>query len=183
MCLAGRSTMEHPPNTLTYGEIEFDSFQMAFSKIRRMYGLPGVGTTPPGGIMQAPGGKFYDIGSGTGKPCLAAACIHPFDSVHGIEVTYHLGTVVDIVALCYRAPLKHYASPHNNSGTPGSLRSVPSTCRGVPVEGSSPAARVQAHWGHRSLANQNRIHSRRCNKPFRDGLERRRRVLCQQHVL
>jgi hypothetical protein len=31
-------------------------------------------------------GKFVDMGSGTGKGCLAAALLHPFDSVVGIEL-------------------------------------------------------------------------------------------------
>ena len=32
------------------------------------------------------GGIFYDIGSGTGKPALAAALLHDFDQVNGIEI-------------------------------------------------------------------------------------------------
>ena len=81
-----RVDMLDAPATLTYGEIEFESFGVAFSKIKRMYGMPGIGTTPPSGIMQAPGGKFYDLGSGTGKPAIAAAYLHPFDLVAGVEI-------------------------------------------------------------------------------------------------
>jgi SAM-dependent methyltransferase len=83
---ADRERMESPPTTLTYGEIDFTSFSIALNKIRRVYGRPGVGATPAGGIMQRPGGTFCDIGSGTGKPSIAAALCHPFDLVAGVEV-------------------------------------------------------------------------------------------------
>lgn len=62
-------------STLVYGEIKFDSFGIAFEKIKNKYGG-----------LQKPGGKFYDIGSGTGKPTFAAALLHDFDSCTGIEI-------------------------------------------------------------------------------------------------
>ena len=73
-------------STLVYGEIRFDSFCLAFQKIRHRYGVPGEGCTPEGGIMQRPGGIFYDIGSGTGKPTVAACLMHPFERAYGIEI-------------------------------------------------------------------------------------------------
>jgi len=72
--------------TLVYGEINFESFGIAFEKIKKRYGLPGTGNSPEKGIMQAPGGIFYDIGSGTGKPTIAAAALHPFEKAYGIEI-------------------------------------------------------------------------------------------------
>jgi hypothetical protein len=72
--------------TLVYGEVNFESFAIAFDKIKSNYGLPGQGSTPPGGILQRPGGKFYDLGSGIGKPSVAAACLHPFAYVGGVEI-------------------------------------------------------------------------------------------------
>jgi hypothetical protein len=33
-----------------------------------------------------PHGAFYDLGSGTGKGCLAAALLYPFDKIGGIEI-------------------------------------------------------------------------------------------------
>jgi len=71
---------------LVYGEINFESFGVAFEKIKSKYGLPGEGTTPDQGILQAPGGTFYDIGSGTGKPAVAAAVLHPFEVAGGVEI-------------------------------------------------------------------------------------------------
>lgn len=62
-------------STLVYGEINFDSFGIAFEKIRNKYGG-----------LQKKGGKFYDIGSGTGKPTFAAALLHDFDSCTGVEI-------------------------------------------------------------------------------------------------
>lgn len=37
-------------------------------QIRNQFGKPGVGASGPSGWLQEPGGIFYDIGSGTGKP-------------------------------------------------------------------------------------------------------------------
>ncbi len=36
--------------------------------------------------MKEKGGKFYDLGSGTGKPVFAAALLHDFEKVTGIEI-------------------------------------------------------------------------------------------------
>lgn len=71
---------------LAYGEIDFESLAIALEKIKTMYGLPDVGTSGEEGILQEPGGTFYDIGSGTGKSVVAAALLHPFDYVGGIEI-------------------------------------------------------------------------------------------------
>jgi SAM-dependent methyltransferase len=62
-------------STLVYGEISFNSFAVAVEKVKNKYG----GLSKPGGI-------FYDIGAGTGKPALAAALLHDFDEVRGIEI-------------------------------------------------------------------------------------------------
>eukprot|EP00968_Pinguiococcus_pyrenoidosus_P023649 scaffold3928_cov257-Pinguiococcus_pyrenoidosus.AAC.12 len=74
-------------HTLVYGEIRFDSFALALQKVKHIYGVPGARPeTPAEGIMQQPGGIFYDIGSGTGKPTVAAALVHPFSKAYGIEL-------------------------------------------------------------------------------------------------
>jgi hypothetical protein len=57
-----------------YGEIRFDSFAVALHKVR-VYGG-----------MKEPGGVFYDLGSGIGKPVFAAALIHDFSKAVGIEM-------------------------------------------------------------------------------------------------
>ena len=62
-------------STLVYGEISFNSFAVAMEKVINKYGG-----------LQESGGIFYDIGSGTGKPALAAALLHDFDQVNGIEI-------------------------------------------------------------------------------------------------
>jgi hypothetical protein len=59
---------------LIYGEMEFDTLAAIFSAIDTLYG--GMPAT----------GKFVDLGSGTGKACIAAGLIHQFDSVVGIEI-------------------------------------------------------------------------------------------------
>lgn len=63
--------------TLTYGEIMFEPFAMTFRKIRHLYG----------GLQKA-GGKFVDLGSGSGKPIFAAALLHDWDELLGIEVCF-----------------------------------------------------------------------------------------------
>jgi hypothetical protein len=59
---------------LTYGEVEFTTMAETFATINSQYGgMPAAG-------------KFVDLGSGTGKGCLSAALLHPFEQVHGIEI-------------------------------------------------------------------------------------------------
>lgn len=70
-----RKTMKENPSTLVYGEIRFESYAIAIEKIKNKYGG-----------LQSPGGVFYDLGSGTGKPTLSAALLHDFDKVKGIEL-------------------------------------------------------------------------------------------------
>ena len=55
-------------STLVYGEITFKTLALALHKVKTKYGLPGVGSSGPDGVLQGAGGTFYDIGSGTGKP-------------------------------------------------------------------------------------------------------------------
>jgi hypothetical protein len=83
--------------TLVYGEIMFEPFahallkvcvaqscfthehvrQAVWAQIKHLYG--GLAT---------PGGKFYDLGSGTGKPVFAAALLHAWDSCTGKGVLH-----------------------------------------------------------------------------------------------
>ncbi|CAN0105289.1 unnamed protein product, partial [Discosporangium mesarthrocarpum] len=71
---------------LVYGEITFEAFAVVLDKIKSKYGLPGKGHSGPEGVVQDPGGVFYDIGSGTGKPVISAAILHPFSKSVGVEV-------------------------------------------------------------------------------------------------
>jgi len=79
-------------STLVYGEINFESFGIAFEKIKKRYGIPRIGNSPETGLMQRPGGIFYDIGSGTGKPTIAAVALHSFQKAGGIEILEGLYT-------------------------------------------------------------------------------------------
>ena len=72
------------PN-LVYGEITFETFGTVIEKIRKVYGQTGVGSSGNTGVLQSRGGIFYDLGSGTGKPVVAAAILHNFDVCYGIE--------------------------------------------------------------------------------------------------
>lgn len=65
--------------SLVYGEIEFASFFETLDKIKRTYGVAY-------GVMQEPNvDVFYDLGSGAGKPCVAAACCFEFKKCVGVE--------------------------------------------------------------------------------------------------
>lgn len=60
--------------SLTFGEIDFDAMALLFRAVRAMGGL------------REPGGVFWDLGAGPGRPALAAALLHDFDAVRGIEL-------------------------------------------------------------------------------------------------
>lgn len=77
-----RNQAKNRKSTLVYGEISFESYAIAIEKIKNKYGG-----------LQMPGGVFYDLGHGTGKPSLAAALLHDFDSVNGIEILESLYTL------------------------------------------------------------------------------------------
>mmetsp|Transcript_2283 Transcript_2283/g.4206 ORF Transcript_2283/g.4206 Transcript_2283/m.4206 type:complete len:244 (-) Transcript_2283:278-1009(-) len=62
-------------STLVYGEIRFEPYAITIEKVKKWYGG-----------LQKPGGVYYDIGSGTGKPTFAAALLHDFDKCYGIEI-------------------------------------------------------------------------------------------------
>jgi len=70
-----RNIMKDSRSTLVYGEISFASYAIAIEKVKNKYGG-----------LQKSGGVFFDLGHGTGKPALAAALLHDFDSVNGIEI-------------------------------------------------------------------------------------------------
>ena len=67
-----RNFLKDSRSTLVYGEISFQSYALALEKVKNKYGG-----------LQSPGGIFFDLGHGTGKPALAAALLHDFDSVNG----------------------------------------------------------------------------------------------------
>ena len=60
---------------LVYGESSFIALGTAIEKIRQRFGG-----------LRSGGGVFYDLGSGIGKPCFAAALLHPFDTCIGVEI-------------------------------------------------------------------------------------------------
>jgi Histone methylation protein DOT1 len=55
---------------LVYGEVSFESLGIAMVKCMDF----------------APGGIFCDVGSGTGRAVFAAALLHDFDEIHGVEI-------------------------------------------------------------------------------------------------
>eukprot|EP01041_Mallomonas_annulata_P007443 gene7443-15223_t len=88
-----REDLKLNSSTLVYGEISFEAFGITFEKIKKIYGRPNVGSSGPNGFMQTRGGIFYDLGSGTGKPVVAAAILNNFDICYGIEILEGLHTI------------------------------------------------------------------------------------------
>ncbi|KAJ8602569.1 hypothetical protein CTAYLR_008762 [Chrysophaeum taylorii] len=77
---SARATFKTPLLPLVYGEIDFSSFSATLSKVRTFGGLPV-------------GGSFYDLGSGVGRPCVAAAVGFPLSKAVGIEYLVELHRV------------------------------------------------------------------------------------------
>jgi len=65
--------------SLVYGEITYASFFRTLEKIRTLYGF-GLD------VAAARSLAFYDLGSGAGKPVVAAATIFPFGKCVGLEL-------------------------------------------------------------------------------------------------
>lgn len=89
-----REEMDLRNSTLIYGEAVFETLGTVLEKIRKVYGKPNRGSSGPTGVLQSNrGGVFYDLGSGTGKPVVAAAILHNFDVCYGIELLEGLYSV------------------------------------------------------------------------------------------
>ena len=81
----------------------FKPLAICIEKIRKVYGRPFIGTSGPRGVLQEPGGKFYDLGSGLGKGCIAAALCFNFEIVYGIELLEGLYSMSLDVAASYNS--------------------------------------------------------------------------------
>lgn len=79
--------------SLIYGEVEFESFYRILRKIN-----------------PAPGGVFYDLGSGTGKAVFAARLTRDFDKCIGIEILTSLHQAAQAVVRNYNDRIKSYLS-------------------------------------------------------------------------
>lgn len=85
-------------------------------KIKRVYGKPEVGHSGFSGILQQQGGIFYDLGSGVGKPVIAAAICHEFDSCTGIEILEGLFSLsLDVMAVYNSKGKSKLARDHETS--------------------------------------------------------------------
>lgn len=86
---------------LVYGEVTFETLAIVIEKIKKFYGLPNIGSSGSEGVLQSKGGAFYDLGAGTGKPCIIAALMHNFDVCCGVEMLEGLYAVSQDVANTY----------------------------------------------------------------------------------
>lgn len=79
-----RAGMEGAGANLTYAELDIGTLHSILNIIKRDFGPLYIGD-----------GTFIDLGSGVGKAAVAAALLHPFKKVVGIEVLLPLGDVAD----------------------------------------------------------------------------------------
>jgi hypothetical protein len=79
-------------SSLVYGEIAFEPFALTVLKIKDIYGA-----------LQSPGGRFYDVGAGTAKPVFAAAMLHEWELVGGVEILEGLHATSKVVLQRWRA--------------------------------------------------------------------------------
>jgi len=76
-------------STLAYGEIMFESFEELFRIIKEYTGnehSKKSNDTSGFNVLNNDNLTFVDIGCGTGKPVFAAALLHPFKKVIGVEI-------------------------------------------------------------------------------------------------
>lgn len=72
----------------TYGEInDLDCIQSVIRTIQRQHG----------GLRGYRSETFFDLGSGSGRPCIAAALCHPFRACKGIEINPDLFEISQLV--------------------------------------------------------------------------------------
>jgi hypothetical protein len=121
-------------STLIYGEIVFLPFALTFLKIKALYG--GL---PAGGAH-----RFIDIGSGTGKPVFAAALLHDFAEVRGVEVLEGLHAISLDLAAVWRSP-----------GLQALLTPAQRATRVELVRGDATAPEVAAAWASADLLFMN----------------------------
>lgn len=104
---------------LTYGETPFDTLASALGAIAGRFG----GLPPPGE------GVFVDVGCGTGKPLFAAALLHPWRTVLGVELVEPLLAEADAMREAFEGGL-----PYVERGVKGTQFRVPRAARDVAVE-------------------------------------------------
>ena len=87
---------------LRYAEVGLDPIKACLEKIQDTYGKPGVGHSGPKGRLQVEGeGVFYDLGSGMGKACVAAAICFPFKKCVGYERLEGLHALADALGVSW----------------------------------------------------------------------------------
>jgi len=68
--------------SLTYGEMDVKILHGLLNVVKRSAELAGEQHVP----LYVKRGSFLDLGSGVGKASIAAALLHPFEKVYGIEI-------------------------------------------------------------------------------------------------
>ena len=95
---ADKSNPLYKTGSLTYGEI------CDMEAVDHMFGV----LQQQGLMTKTRTGKFYDLGSGSGKVIVAAALLHSFESCCGIEILASLHGIADIVQAEYH---RYFTSP------------------------------------------------------------------------
>jgi len=93
----GRKKLSYHDQSLTYGEILFDSFYEILKK-----------------VQPKEGEFFYDLGSGTGKAVFAAHLLFPFSKTTGIEILPELCQISKNILEKYEKQLRPKILEKNN---------------------------------------------------------------------
>ena len=96
-------------SSFQYGEIKFYTVAKALSKLKIKYGGWKNMNQDGGG---GGGGVFYDLGSGCGNVCIAAALFHPWKTVTGIEI------LVPLHEIAIKSVSRYYSQQDSNDPTP-----------------------------------------------------------------
>jgi len=94
--------------SFNYGEIKYETVVKTLNKLKIKYG--GWKN------MNQSGGVFYDLGSGCGNVCIAAALFHPWETSRGIEL------LVPLHEIALQSVAKYYAHPDSNPITPVDIK-------------------------------------------------------------
>jgi len=85
-----RRENELQDKSLTYSELDISVLHQVLNTLKTSYGP-----------LFAQKGLFVDLGSGTGKACIAAALLHPFEKVIGIETVQCLSDLANTALTAY----------------------------------------------------------------------------------
>lgn len=103
--------------TLTYGEVPYDAMDKILETVHEIR-VVDLGMQVPDWDNPFKEDIFVDLGSGAGRPCIAAATLHKFRSCHGIEILEDLHELALLSKQEYESHLNSIESDDSPALTP-----------------------------------------------------------------